>query len=88
MTCLNTTLLTSATACVPTLSPPHLLECARPVKHLLDPPENGGDCCPRLHCEDGTEPGHVLGNPLVRLRCLCSWVRLDDRFNFSLCYEI
>src|SRR5438132_3605468 len=42
----------------------------------------------RFHCEAGPEPGLALRNAVVGLRCLCQWVRLDDRFNFSLRYEI
>ena len=41
-----------------------------------------------LHCEDGAEPGLALGNALVRLLSLCQWIRLNDRFDFSLGYEI
>src|SRR6266851_7937636 len=61
----------------------------RIVGYSRDPPETSGDCSDRrLHCEDGAEPGLALRNALVGLRCLCQWVRLDDRFNFSLRYEI
>src|SRR5713226_4808337 len=55
----------------------------------VDPPETGGDCSyRRLHCEDGAEPGLALRNALVGLRRLCHYVRLDARFDFSLCSEI
>src|SRR5437868_15079284 len=42
----------------------------------------------RLHCEDGAEPGLPLRNTLVGLRCLCQWIRLYNRFDFSVRYEI
>src|SRR5258708_3346794 len=54
-----------------------------------DAPENGGDCPNwRLHCQDGAKPGLALHNALIGLRSLGQRVRFDDRFNFSLCYEI
>jgi hypothetical protein len=42
----------------------------------------------QLNCEDGTEPGFALYNAFIRLRSLGQRVRLDDRFNFALRYEI
>src|SRR5216683_5345774 len=54
-----------------------------------DPPETGSDCSDRrLHCEDGAEPGLALGNAVVSPGCLSQWVRLHNRFNSSLRYEI
>jgi hypothetical protein len=54
-----------------------------------DPPETGADCSDRrLHCEHGAESGLALRNLVVDLRCLCQWIRLHNRFNFSLRYEI
>ena len=53
------------------------------------PPETGSDCSDRrLHCEDRAEPGLAFRNAVISLRCLCQWIRLDNRFNFSLRYEI
>jgi hypothetical protein len=54
-----------------------------------DPPETGADGSDwRLHCQDSAESSLVLRHAIVCLRCLCQRVRLHDRFNFSLRYEI
>jgi hypothetical protein len=54
-----------------------------------DPPETGADGSDwRLHCQDSAESSLVLRHAIVCLRCLCQRVRLHDRFNFSLLYEI
>ena len=42
----------------------------------------------RLHGQDGAKPGLALRHTVVSFRCLCQWIRLDNRFNFSLRYEI
>ncbi len=34
------------------------------------------------------EPSLALRNPVVGLRCLLQWVRLDNGFDFSLRYKI
>src|SRR3979490_381807 len=53
------------------------------------PPETGAVCSDRgSHCEDSAEPSIALRNPVVGLRCLCQRIRLDNRLNFSLRYEI
>jgi hypothetical protein len=43
---------------------------------------------PKVHCEDSAESGLALSDAVVCLRCLCPWIRLDDRLSFSLHYEI
>src|ERR1700676_553765 len=54
-----------------------------------DPPETGAVCSDRgSHCEDSAEPSLALRNPVVGLRRLCQRIRLDNRLNFSLRYEI
>src|SRR6267154_1112722 len=50
---------------------------------------NRGICSDRgSHCEYSAEPSLALRNPVVGLPCLCQRIRLDNRLNFSLRYEI
>jgi len=63
-----------------------LLSCDAPCLNVVgEPPETVMTARNRrLHCEDGAEAGLALRNALVGLWCLCQWVRLDNRFDFSL----
>src|SRR5690242_19597142 len=59
------------------------------TSELLVTVDTGSDCSDRrLHCEDRAEPRLALRNAVIGLRCLCQRIRLDNRSNFSLRYEI